>query len=230
MQRSTLHCDIPKGMTSRNGFASGECRARWSLFARQGVFFCCRTGSTESRSSGVSISSAALSIGTRTTRSGLRCSNLRAPESPRNSASSRKRERGKMAGTPTVPEYNEATTYSGCRRHAPTNRCRSCAVTATWSASASNTPEQAAGNRATPALIELPIPSRQSLLMTTVAGVCVNNGASSEAWAPNTTIVAAPAISTARDTVVWRRGRPSIRTSCLIAPKRVDAPPASTIA
>src|SRR5204862_79675 len=59
--------------------------------------------SSASRSSGVSISSAALGIVTRTRRSVLRRSSTRAPASPRSSASSRNTLRGKMAGTPVIP-------------------------------------------------------------------------------------------------------------------------------
>src|SRR6185312_5513556 len=55
-------------------------------------------GVSRSRSSGVSMSRAALSMGTRTTRSGLRWKRVLAPRSPRRAARSRKLELGKIAG------------------------------------------------------------------------------------------------------------------------------------
>src|SRR5205085_12302166 len=73
--------------------------------------------SSASRSSGVSTSSAALGMGTRTTRSALRRNSTRAPTSPRSSARSRNALRGKIAGTPLVPAYSDLSARS--EEHTP---------------------------------------------------------------------------------------------------------------
>src|SRR5687768_12863870 len=76
--------------------------------------------------------------------------------------------------------------------------------------------------------MELAMPSVQSRLMATAAGLWRNRGASSPAWAPSTTVTEWPASSTARLTAVSISGRPLTRTSCLVEPKRDEAPAAST--